>query len=1520
MAYNFNKKENEITKLLPAYIFNYSDDNGKGLFLFIKYLTNYIETANEALDTICSELNVNSDKTFILDILAKKLGVEIPTTITSVEDKQTVLKGKIMTLSSTGCAQALIDTIYGLYPDWHKYDSKGTPIEVGDTLEKLFYNTNETPTLEGLGWDNADETKTTTDDYGVETVTKILNVLVSTAGPVVQLVRKESDGLTGYSVIVHYTTDKNGTIDENNNVNAISYKDENTCDIEDLVDTVMSAEIEEVRSNYANKKTFDTSSENIYNYPEITDMYYTSYRDIVYTNIWESIPIWNWIMNLRTANIWTDGINTYYSQGNAQYQFTSDGKWKPKIWEGLTDFDGCDIWTDLANNIYYSSGTTQYQLVSQNTWIPKTDWDGLTDFAGQNIWTDGKKIYYSVSYHQYELVSQNTWKSKIWNGLREFSGNPDIWADLDNNIYYSNGKKQYQLVSPDTWKEKKDWGGLTDFYGRNIWTDGKKIYYSYGTNQCQLNKYRNTYKWETKTWEGLKSPNGSAIWTDGANIYHSNSTLQYKLNNDTWSPKTWEGLTDFDGNPAYIWHDLQNNIYYSKGSAQYKLNKQSLTWESITWTGLTNLNGSNVWLYVTSGNSGYNKVYCSFYDETEKTQVTYNLNGTSWEKTTIQGPAGLPDGRYMTGSDIWSDGAKTYCSIVENGIGYNYEFNGNSWNTKNWTGLTKIISSNIFRFKDTIYYSEDSTSEYYKLDTQNSKWAAYTWNDNIQISGNDIWTDGVEYYYSSKSKRYKLNSVSLTWETISWQGQYPEYGRNIWRVDDNVFYSNTHRLKTKKGKKIRGQKKLNENYQEVFSTESEDNGYLMPVKFYRDDAKQNFLDSGTIKGIDVWKNINDGGVYYNGNDTNGNNISLYYNSKSKAWLPKTWTTPNNVKLLNGKNIYTIDNNIYYTYKENDNAEIVSLQLDTEDTWVNKSWGGYIKNGSQVWKTNNNSYYGANYKFIKDIREFNTIDWVFPNGLFFDFYGRYIWSCNGEIYYNYNNDSGTNISLHLTKDSYGNYTHTWETKSWNVTIPSGEYIWTDNTNTYYSKGTVQYKFYNGGWIPMNDWKGLTDFDGDCVWSDGTNIYYSKGTEQYELVSSDTWKAKTEKPWTGLDNNRLDGNCIWTDGEKIYYSNYLAQYKLDDNKLNWSSMTWTGLESFYGYNIWCFNNNIYCSYKYLGATNYGHYILDKSSMNESGTECKWKRIVWLNYSNFEGQDIWTDGQNTFANKYVLNSNEVTAPEPVSWYNITVGELAGLDSANIWHIGDTTYYSNGTVQCKINEDTQSFDTVTWKGLTEFNGSDIWADAEGNIFYKDTYVLDTKTNTWILKYWDITDNKSITDNIKAENIWEDPTTQTTYISNDYALNSYKDIYTVSCKFNNNDKKLSIQSKLTRDYKLVVNKPPYLQHNQYYMDLIKLPNKLVGWHSPYGISSPVKTPEFNITKETRQNEWGRYIAKNNEFNPIIRNAVSVIDEGSLLQDAKNMHYRVIIDGPKIDEPEQTILKNYLIPKFLGVKCEVEFK
>lgn len=1248
MAYNFNNKENEITKLLPAYIFNYSDDNKKGLFLFIKYLTNYIETANEALDTICSGLNVNSSNTYILDILAKKLGVEIPTTITSVKDKQTVLKGKIMTLSSTGCAQALIDTIYGLYPYWEKYNIKGTPIEVDDKLTKLFYNTNEKPTLEGLGWDNADET---TNVFG--TVTKILNVLVSKTGPVVQLVKKEYEGIKGYSVIVHYTT-------ESDDVNVISYKDENTCDIETHI-TPVSSEINEVRKFLPNQIGITVSKYNTYNY-DTDEMYYDSYRTIEYTNNWENYT-----------------------------------------------------WQNLPNDI--SKG--------------------------------------------------------------------DIWQDNDGNIYAS---KQ--------------------------------------SLQCKLNKQ--TFTWEFITWKNLTSFYSNGIWTDGTNMYYSGE----------------------------IWNSVKKQWEY----VNYKLT-DNYTWSLQTWEGL---------------------------DDTL-----------------------IKDGGGLRGSNIWTDGEKIYCStqlILSGGTTkyYNYVLNldTSTWLPQTWEGITNIQTGKLFHYKEQVLYCDGIN--YYTLKIGTNKWTQYTWPNGIDISAKYIWSDGSDYYYLSPyGERYKLNRTSFTWETITWTGLEDisgPTGQLIWHFDNNVFYGFTKRLATVNSDKvIVDRKRLNENYQTVFSIQSKSYGDFIPKTFFADDnIQQEPLPSNTIKGIDVWRNIKNNRLYYN-DDTN----SKYYYKQTSAWLDKTWDTPNNVKLLYGRDIYTIDDTMYYTYSENDTETPVNLQLTSNNTWINKDWIlNSIKTGRKVWKTNNNSYYDSTDIFFKDITEFNKIDWVVPTG--HGFGGDGIWSYKNEIYYN-----GSGGSLHLTKDSNGNYTNVWENKQWNVQI-SGKYIWTDGTNTYYSEGTKQYQLNDStlNWTEKT-WGVLTDFYGRYIWTDGTNIYYSEASKQYKLVGT-TWVQQT---WIGL--GELYGNGIWKYNNDIYYSRAKSQYKLTKNTSNWVPVSWENLDSFQGYNIWYFNDKVYNSYK--TNTQYIHYILDTSTTN-----IKWTRKLWANYKSFTGEDIWTDGNNIFADAYLLNSNEVASIKHITWSNIP----DNFDPINIWHIGNTTYYSNGTTHKIINEDKMSFDNFTeWKGLSNFDGKDIWNDIDGNIFYKDTYILDTKTKTWLPKYWNLIDDKKSSDIIKSEYIWSD--SKSTYINNDYILNSYIDTCTQNCRFDN--KQLSIESKLKREYTTYPINPVCLQAPSYGLDMIKLPAELSGWHSPDGITSPVTVINnvtdkvskiFEITREKYQDEWGKYISKDGKFNPIIKYAVSVIDEGSLLQDAQNMHYKVIIDVPdlKDKDEEKTIIKEYLIPKFLGVGYEVEFK
>ena len=1262
MANTFNDSENKITKLLPAYIFNYSYDNGKGLFRFIKYLTNYIETANEALDTICSELNVNSSNTYILDILAKKLGVEIPTTITSVEDKQTVLKGKIMTISSTGCAQALIDTIYGLYPDWHNYDSFGTPIEVGNTIYKLFCNTTKTPNISELGWDNADETTTTTDINGFETVTKILNVLVSTTGPVVQLVQKTSNGLEGYSVIVHYTT-------EEDNVNVISYKDKNTCDIEDLVDsnnmvTAISPEIDEIRSFIASQKTFYAISNNTYNYPDVKDMYYNSYRTIKYTTNWKNYT-----------------------------------------------------WQNLPNDI--SKG--------------------------------------------------------------------DIWQDNDGNIYASNQGLQCKLNKRTFTWEPMFWKGLTSFYRQGIWTDGEKIYYSYEDE--------------------------------------NNNQLNYELeNNYTWIPKTWYGLDTL-----------------------------------------------------------------------------------------------LSDGGYFRGGDVWSDGEKMYCStqfILSGGTTkyYNYVLDPDTstWSSQTWQGLTNIQTSKLFYYKEQVLYCDGTT--YYTLNIGTNNWESHMWPDKIDISAKYIWSDGSDYYYLSPyGERYKLNQTSFTWEPITWTGlddiSNPT-GQLIWHFDNNVFYGFTKRLVTVNSDKvIVDRKRLNNNYQTVFTTpEIGNDGDFQREKFKDPNNTSQILADYTIYGEDIWK-TSKGTVYYNDRSR-----SLYFYRQTRQFENKTWTLPEGTELKYGKYIYTIDDSTYYTYSADDTETPTNLQLVSSSAWDEKDWGNAdIRDGRKVWKTKNNVYYGSTYKFSSGW-DFNKKLW---NGLT-EFYGQYVWTDGKNIYY----------SLKDKQYRFDKVELKWKPKPWNgLTNFNGNTIWTDGNNIYYDSGDKHYELKNDDtWEPKTWNRSITD--GSMVWTDGNNIYYSRGTVHYQLD-----KLKSEwgpKPWNGL--TELYGNYIWTDGENIYYSSKdihsnFSHYELKDND-TWEPKTWEGLTKFTGDNVWTDGENIY--YSFVSQ----QYILDK--ITPTWNKKTWNGIKFITADNIwkgmNGEIYYSDGTTQCERVY-----ENVLPVPITWSNIP----DKFNIINIWHAGDKTYYSDGNIHKIINEDTMSFDDFTeWKGLTNFYGYNVW-ESKNNIYYseqyKGYYILDIETNTWLPKSW-VSNHIKDNSEISASNyIWSDGIR--TYYSNNYVLNDYTDSVSVACSFTDN--KLSVKSQLTRKYTV---EPLYysirLQAPSYALDMIKLPNNLLGWHSPDGIESPVievtiinnvtdkVQASFEIIREKYQNEWGRYIDKDDDFNPIINNAVSVIDTSSLLQGAQNMHYKVIIGGvdkdgnpgPKLDNSQKAIITEYLIPKFLGVKCEVEFK
>ena len=248
-------------------------------------------------------------------------------------------------------------------------------------------------------------------------------------------------------------------------------------------------------------------------------------------------------------------------------------------------------------------------------------------------------------------------------------------------------------------------------------------------------------------------------------------------------------------------------------------------------------------------------------------------------------------------------------------------------------------------------------------------------------------------------------------------------------------------------------------------------------------------------------------------------------------------------------------------------------------------------------------------------------------------------------------------------------NTWSEKTWNgYTSPSGNYIWTDGENIYYSLGINQYVLNRetSTWTSKT-WNGHTSLGGDSIWTDGENIYYSSSSNHYVLnKETSTWTSKT---WNGL--TIIYGTDIWTDGENIYYSRGANQYVLNRETSTWSEKTWNGLTSFNGSYIWTDGENIYYS------RNGGHYVLNR----ETST---WTSKTWNGYTNFNGNYIWTDGENI-------------------------------------------YYSNGSSHYVLNKATSTWSTKTWNGYTGLYGSSMWTDGE-NIYYSSSgkqYVLNKEIST---------------------------------------------------------------------------------------------------------------------------------------------------------------------------------------------------
>ena len=230
-----------------------------------------------------------------------------------------------------------------------------------------------------------------------------------------------------------------------------------------------------------------------------------------------------------------------------------------------------------------------------------------------------------------------------------------------------------------------------------------------------------------------------------------------------------------------------------------------------------------------------------------------------------------------------------------------------------------------------------------------------------------------------------------------------------------------------------------------------------------------------------------------------------------------------------------------------------------------------------------------------------------------------------------------------------------------------------------------------WVPIT-WKGLTSFSGHNIWTDGTNTYYSKNTDQY-VLNGDTWEVKT---WEG--KNPSVGNYIWTDGTNIYYSYASNQYILRGN--TWQSTSWRGYSNFLGSTVWTDGTNMYCS------DNFKPYILNGNQW----TNKRWRLTPNSADLKIDGASVWTDGTNIYySDGYIYNGS--------AWETKTWNGLTDFEATMIWTDGTYTYYSRGSEQYVLNEDTDTWEIKSWiNAPTNLGGEYIWTDGTNYYFSSGT------------------------------------------------------------------------------------------------------------------------------------------------------------------------------------------------------------
>lgn len=257
------------------------------------------------------------------------------------------------------------------------------------------------------------------------------------------------------------------------------------------------------------------------------------------------------------------------------------------------------------------------------------------------------------------------------------------------------------------------------------------------------------------------------------------------------------------------------------------------------------------------------------------------------------------------------------------------------------------------------------------------------------------------------------------------------------------------------------------------------------------------------------------------------------------------------------------------------------------------------------------------------------------------------------------------------------------------------------------------------------------------ADGKVLYMLGSAKPKESAFSGRWIPVS---WSGLSS--FNGTDIWTDGVNIYRSNGSSHYVLNPNTRTWSSKSFNNSppSSFKGYYVWTDGFNIYYS-----AGSGSHYKYNPSAQT-------WSSKSWSGFSSFNGENIWTDGYEIYCSPggtthYKLN------PSTSTWSSTTFTGVTNFSALSVFHLQGYTCMSDGT-NCYFltPHGTQWIQLTSLSGFSSSMGDYIWTD-KYNLYYSNgnnqyySYKLNTlPTNmSWQAQTWN-----GLT-NFVGYNVWTD-------------------------------------------------------------------------------------------------------------------------------------------------------------------------